>query len=284
MAAASLSQVDWQAPWLAPLAKLGAPVAQAWGQGQPVAKALNAALATQVGPAQARADALPCPNGLPLCVPQSSLPPGEAYEAFIRSTGHLPTRDNRHDFFNGLMWLNQPAWKLRLNRLQAEAIAHQGVQTKRGPLRDALTLFDENGAVLEGPAPLLAALRERRWQDLFLTYRALWREAHFTLVGHGLLDSLSRERWAAPSSLAPPGGAGTGEARTLGALYPSPRKGLTAHVLVADPLSLSASDWAQKPFFPLPVMGLPGWWTDGPQDAAFYADATVFRPAHRAPT
>ncbi|MDZ7814092.1 MAG: hypothetical protein U5L74_13760 [Ideonella sp.] len=25
-------------------------------------------------------------------------------------------------------------------------------------------------------------------------------------------------------------------------------------------------------------MGLPGWWTGGAQDAAFYADAGVFRP------
>ncbi|WP_396266911.1 DUF3025 domain-containing protein [Ideonella sp.] len=253
MAVECLNQVDWQAPWLAPLAKLGAPVAQAWGQGQPVAEALNAALATQSAPAQASADALPSPNGLPLCVPQSSLPPGEAYEAFIRRTGHLPTRDNRHDFFNGLMWLHQPAWKLRLNRLQAEAIAAQGAPTTRGPLRDALTLFDENGAVLQVPAPLLAALRERRWHDLFVTHRALWREARFTLVGHALLDSLCT----------------------------APRKGLTAHVLLADPLSLSTQDWAQKPFCPLPVMGLPGWWTDGPQDAAFYADAGVFRPSAR---
>ena len=253
----ALAEAAWQTPWLAPLARLGAPVAQAWAAGQPVAQALNAALATQAAPAQASADALPCRNGLPLCVPlcvpQSSLPPGEAYEAFIRRTGQLPTRDNRHDFFNGLMWLHQPAWKLRLNRLQAEAIAAQGTPTTRGPLRDALTLFDENGAVLKGPAPLLVALRERRWHDLFLTHRALWNEAHFTLVGHALLDSLCT----------------------------SPRKGLTAHVLLADPLSLSAQSWAQKPFCPLPVMGLPGWWADGGQDAAFYADAGVFRPLAR---
>ncbi|MFD2452995.1 DUF3025 domain-containing protein [Ideonella paludis] len=249
MATASLSALDWQSPWLAPLAARGAPVAQAWGQGQPVAQALNDALAGQA--AQTGPDALPAPSGLPHCVPQASLPDGEAYEAFIRRTGQLPTRDNRHDFFNGLLWLHQPAWKLRLNRLQADAIASQSApKTTRGPLRDALTLFDENGAVLLGPAPLLAALRERRWQDLFLTHRALWREARFTLVGHALLDSLCT----------------------------SPRKGLTAHVLLADPLALSAQDWAQKPFCPLPVMGLPGWWPGGAQDAAFYADAGVFRP------
>lgn len=251
MAVASLSALDWHSPWLVPLAALGAPVAQAWGDGRSVAEALNAELARQAP--QTGQDALPTSNGLPHCVAQSSLPEGEAYEAFIRRTGQLPTRDNRHDFFNGLLWLHQPAWKLRLNQLQAEAIACHGVQTTRGPLRDALTLFDESGAVLHGPAPLLAALRERRWQDLFLTHRALWREARFTLVGHALLDSLCT----------------------------SPRKGLTAHVLLADPLALSAEDWAQKPFCPLPVMGLPGWWPGGEQDAAFYADAGVFRPLAR---
>ena len=29
-------------------------------------------------------------------------------------------------------------------------------------------------------------------------------------------------------------------------------------------------------FTPLPVSGVPGWWPE--QDAAFYADASVFRP------
>lgn len=186
-------------------------------------------------------------------VPQAELPAGEAYEAFIHRSGGVPTRDNLHDFFNGLLWVHQPAWKLRLNGLQAAAIARQGVGLHRGALRDALTLFDENGAVLEAPAPLVEALQRRDWTALFVAHRSAWAQARLTLVGHALLDKLTT----------------------------APRKALTAHVLVVDPLSLDTAGWAAKPFHPLPVLGLPGWWPAN-ERPDFYADEAVFRPP-RAP-
>jgi hypothetical protein len=70
-----------------------------------------------------------------------------AYEAFIHAQRCVPTRDNLHDFFNGLVWLHWPQLKLQMNRLQAAEIASAGVGARRGPLRDALTVLDENGAV-----------------------------------------------------------------------------------------------------------------------------------------
>ena len=180
--------------------------------------------------------------------PQAELPSGEAYEAYIRRTGGVPTRDNLHDFFNGLVWLSQSALKLRLNELQAEEIAGQGIRDERGPLRDALTLFDESGATLQAPDELVGALRQRDWPALFIGHRALWSSARLTLIGHALLDKLST----------------------------APRKPLTAHVLVGDPMHLAAADWAAKPFLPLPVLGVPGWWPDN-EVAGFYDDASVFR-------
>jgi len=40
---------------------------------------------------------------------------------------------------------------------------------------------------------------------------------------------------------------------------------------------LQAPRLADKPFVPLPVLGVPGWWL--PNEApVFYADAQVFRP------
>lgn len=213
----------------------------AWQGGASVAEAL-AAVPPQLGTAPRR------------FVPQAALPAGEAYEAFIHRTGGVPTRDNAHDFFNGLMWLHQPALKLRLNALQAAEIARQGTVAQRGPLRDALTLFDENGAVLQAPDALRKALRARDWQALFITHRALWRQAQLSLFGHALLDKLSS----------------------------APRKALTAHVLVldervADPLALDAAGWATKPFLPLPVLGVPGWCADN-EAPAYYDDVAVFRP------
>ena len=40
---------------------------------------------------------------------------------------------------------------------------------------------------------------------------------------------------------------------------------------------LTVAELGAKPFTPLPVLGVPGWWPVN-EDAAYYADAGVFRP------
>jgi len=220
---------DWRQPWFAPLREIAA----ALPAGRTVADALNS-----LG---ARA---------PRFVTAAALPPGEAYEAFIARSGTVPTRDNLHDLLNGLMWLHRPALKQRLNHLQAAQIAAHGVGPTRGPLRDALTLFDEHGALWpEAPPPLAEALAARDWRALFITHRALWRDSRFEVFGHALLEQLAS----------------------------APRKALTAHVALGDPLAWSAGQWAAKPFLPLPVLGIPGWWPAN-AEPQYYADAKVFRP------
>lgn len=242
-------RVDWACPWLAHCRALAAPAERAAQQGG-VAAALRAAVASP--PVR--------------FVPEDALPHGEPYEAHIFRTGEVPTRDNLHDFFNGLAWLHFPLAKRRLNELQAAEIARRGIGASRGPLRDALTLFDENGAVLDAPVVLWEALVARDWHRLFVTERARWAEARLLLFGHALLEKLTR-----------------------------PRKGLTAHVLFAPGAcqsiyprdqsiaeALSAAHLATKPFVPLPVLGVPGWWP-GNADPRFYDDPDVFRP-HRPST
>ena len=235
--------VELARPWLAPLRPALDRALRCWQwadpQASPVALSLNQAIAG--GPSASA--------WVPRFVPQTALPAGEAYEAFIHRTGQVPTRDNLHDFFNGLVWLQQPALKRRLNALQAAEIGRAGIGMVRGPLRDALTLFDENGAVLDAPEVLLAALRQRDWSALFITHRQRWAEARLTVVGHALLEKLST----------------------------APRKPLTAHVVLTDPHTLDAAGWSAKPFWPMPVLGVPGWWPDN-SGAGFYSDATVFRP------
>ena len=51
-----------------------------------------------------------------------------------------------------------------------------------------------------------------------------------------------------------------------------------AHVLLLDTLTLTPVQWAGKPFLPLPVLGIPGWWPAN-EDLEFYRDKQVFRPA-----
>ena len=241
--------VEWGRPWALPWAEVGAGVLRAIQSGQSVSGALNDRGSTVK------------------FVPQVALPEGQAYEQFIFEQGQVPTRENLHDFFNGLCWLRYPQTKQQLNRLQGAEIARQGVQSTRGPLRDALTLFDENAALLQAPEPLWQALLAREWQRLFLELRPLWAQARLELFGHALLEKLVQ-----------------------------PYKGITAHVYaVPVPLgldgdaawdawlanSLSADGLRHKPFTPLPVLGVPGWWPENAH-AAFYADASVFRP-RRAP-
>lgn len=238
----SLPAIHWSAPWLAPYRALGAQIEALVQGGATVASALN-----QLASALPQAPALDA--GLPRFVPQAALPAGEAYEAFIHRTAQVPTRDNLHDFFNGLIWLHLTPLKRALNQLQAAQIARSGIAQVRGATRDALTLFDENGALLRLPETLQQALAARRWRDVFVTGRAQWPAEGLQIVGHALLEQL----------------------------VIAPRKGLTAHALAGDPLPLAAAGWAAKPFLPVPVSGVPGWWS-GQGEADFYADTSVFRP------
>ena len=239
--------LDWSASWFAPLAQPGQAVERALAEGTPLHEALNRAAP---GPLRA--------------VPQSALPEGMAYEAFIAASGQVPTRENLHDLFNGLIWHVFPQSKRQLNRLQAAAIAAQGVGAVRGPLRDAITVFDENAALLQAPAALWEALLARDWQRLFRRERGLWSQARLVLFGHALLEKLA-----------------------------TPYKSITAHVfsepvprqLGGDPAAwdawlasrLLADTLARKPFTPLPVLGVPGWCPDN-EAAAWYEDPQVFRP------
>lgn len=238
--------IDWSRPWLAPLRLLGEKAAAWIEEGAGVAQALNCLAATS--PPQLPAGAL-------RFVGQDELPDAQPYEAFIRETARVPTRDNPHDFFNGLMWLVRPEAKRRLNELQALEILRAGVGGTRGPLRDALTLFDENAALLVAPADIAEALRARDWTAAFVERRQAWAGVRVELFGHALVEKLL-----------------------------TPRKAITAHAWVvasADDAqvagSLQPERLAMKDFIPLPVLGIPGWWPDN-EDKAFYDDASVFRP------
>lgn len=229
--------IDWSQPWLGPYS----------GSTARAASTIEALAAFGRAPVR--------------FVPQSAMPPGVAYEQFIFDTSTVPTRENLHDFFNGLCWIKFPQTKKKLNQLQATEIAREGVQSVRGPVRDALTLFDENAAFLVAPPAVWEALEARDWRRLFVDLRPLWAETQLVLFGHALLEKLV-----------------------------TPRKAITAHVYDARPASVSIDEldgWvaaslnaeklAAKPFLPLPVLGVPGWCAEN-QNFSFYDDSVVFRP------
>jgi hypothetical protein len=276
-AGAVLADIDWSQPWFAPWRELGESTARQALQQQSVAEALNENTHTAKredsagsGDIASAASVNTTRAGLALgdanavkFVPQSALPEGQAYEDFIFKTAQVPTRDGLHDFFNGLCWQRFPLAKRRLNQLQAAEINTQGVRATRGPVRDALTLFDENVVLMHAPDAVWAALQTRDWLKLFVDLRAQWQHVHLVLFGHALLEKLV-----------------------------TPYKSITAHVYRVDnnvnPHDEAALDaWlvqdlqpaklATKPYEPLPVLGVPGWCVDN-AERAYYEDTNVFRP------
>lgn len=266
MVPAFAATIDWQRPWLTHIRDVGEAVLRAgeWRD------ALNAAAAG----AGLRNH---CGRSISF-VQQDLLPSGTGYEAFISATGCVPTRENLHDFFNGLVWLTFPRIKVRLNALHNEQINRLATATAdrpptRGRLRDAATLFDENAALLVvRDREVLEHLRAHRWTELFVNQKAAFcRSCETWLFGHALMEKLVR-----------------------------PYKAITAHVwpVVVDDSFFRLSragkvEWLDEVvtrqlddsltpsgFMPLPVLGIPGWWSG--QDEAFYADKSVFRPGRSA--
>jgi hypothetical protein len=241
--------MDWNAPWLQPFAPLGRQLSDLLGTGIPTHEVLNAH-----------------PGAPVQFIDHALLPPGQAYEDYIFHSKQCPTRADLHDFLNGICWHHFPQTKVRLNQLQAAEIAKMGVGQVRGAVRDALTLFDENAALLQAPDLLWNALLAKDWRTVFVTQRALWQQARLVLFGHALMEKLV-----------------------------TPRKAITAHVYRVHPAGgtlaqldawvaqdLSAAKLVTKPFAHLPVLGVPQWWPAN-ENPDFYADTAVFRAPRQAP-
>ena len=235
--------IDWDAPWLADWRAVGEPIARQLGAGMPQPEALSTASCAPVR-----------------FVPQSDLPESQAYEDFIFATGQVPTREGLHDFFNALCWMHFPKSKKRLNQLQAREIARAGVGQVRGPVRDAATVFDENALLIQTSDVVWLALTDHRWKDAFLGFRSEWALTRLWAFGHAALEkavkpykSITVHLWRVPQGVA--------------------QSDLDAW-LAQD---LTPEKLASKPFSPLPLLGVPGWWLAN-EDSSFYADDSVFRP------
>jgi len=305
----SFADIDWQAPWLSHITQLGylsTTIAhlsnikhQADSVGTPKAigstpDVVGAVLKTAME-RQAAVLEQPLPQTKPAhdnkpqtlqFVSQNALPDGEAYEHFIGTSGNIPTRDNLHDLFNGSIWLTFPKTKAVLNYYHILEIAKQGISERRGRVRDTITVFDENGAVLVTADPSIGdALIDFDWQASLVKSRTKWdsptqpdnsAQAAVYIFGHALFEQLVQ-----------------------------PRKPLCAHSIVIhvsqsfftlsltermsylddkvaeymDTL-LSNDDVKPRQLAPLPILGVPHFWAENVA-AAFYDDSYVFRSGRR---
>ena len=251
MEIAGLADVDWSVPWLVPFAGIG----QALAASSDWHRALN----------HAAAAANVC-NSSGQCITfcEAKVAAAEPYESYIARTGCVPTRNNLHDFFNALIYLHFPSAKARLNRLQSTAIVRDGVRAVRGSVRDAATLIDENAVlVVTERADIVESLRGHEWPVLFQSGRAAWtEEVNVVAFGHALLQKLTH-----------PYKAITAHALHIALPPRSPLHEIDRHMAAALDEHRSPSA-----LMPLPVLGIPGWWTEN-ENPDFYSDRAVFRPA-----
>lgn len=262
----------WDAPWFAALRPMLDTVGEdaLAGRWERCLDALNGA---------ARAGGFANENGRPLAFADAREADGAAYEDHIWRTGRVPTRLEGagawHDLFNALAWLAFPRTKARLNALQATEIARDGVGARRGGLRDAATLFDENAALLfTVDGALVDALRRFDWHALFVRSRETFvREVRVVAFGHALVDKLRTPYKAICAHAWIVTGVPGQEATAPSAAPLSTLDAMACATLRADTLRPDA-------FAPLPVLGIPGWWP-GNRDPSFYDDAAVFRPGRR---
>jgi hypothetical protein len=210
--------------------------------------------------------------------PLQFVPPpanAESYEERACLTGEIATRSgNPHDLFNALIWLHFPQAKAALNRRHVAALnaARQQGSAARGPLRDALTQFDECGVVVAGSCPYLwSALRAHRWREVFVERRAeLLRTTRFIVFGHASHDAL-----AAPFI----GLCGKALFVDVDAAWLKlPEAAALAALDASLGLLFATGDFAPRDWQPLPLLGIPGA-TEENRQPDYYDDTRQFRPA-----
>ena len=219
---------------------------------------------------------------------QNVNPAALGYETQIFTSGIVPTRPNNiHDLFNALVWLTFPHTKAAINGRHIAARGEHAGGRNRGPVQDALTLFDECGVVVASDRPdLLEMITAFQWKKLFWKHRAAVKQhMRFFLFGHGLMEQM----------LAPYVGL-TGKALLLNidtAWLESSTSALLQHIDVSSraltgwptgwPRARARASLSQgSDLVPLPLLGIPGWAPEN-ETESYYDDAQYFRAGRRGP-
>ena len=198
----------------------------------------------------------------------------DRYEGRIFSRGEVQVRHaNWHDLLNALVWLTFPCAKAALNARHYQALPPPGRAGNRGPLQDALTLFDEGGVIVAAcDARLLELVTTFQWKELFWRRRLeVTSRMRFFLFGHALYEKALAPfsgitgravlLEVGPELLAAPIGAQIGQLDRM-----------TARHLLDSRRLQSTRDLA-----PLPILGVPGWCVEN-ENASYYDDTGYFRP------
>jgi Protein of unknown function (DUF3025) len=204
-------------------------------------------------------------------------PSADGYEAQIFTTGAVPTRPHSiHDLFNALVWLSFPLSKAAINARHMAASEPRSSAKNRGPVQDALTLFDECGVIVASDRPDLLQLIERfAWKELFWRQReSVVRHMRFFLFGHGLMEQM----------LTPYIGL-TGKALLMNiesAWLEGNTDALLRHIDASSRARIAspACFVHGRELLPLPLLGIPGWSRENERES-YYDNVRYFRPGRR---
>ncbi|MDH5392416.1 MAG: DUF3025 domain-containing protein [Gammaproteobacteria bacterium] len=201
------------------------------------------------------------------------------YESRIYLKGELQTRlENWHDFFNAAAWLQFPKTKAALNCLHFENSKSREAGSNRSPLENAITLFDECGAIIVADNEnYLELIRNHQWKEIFCDKKHIWgKNIQCYIFGHAMHEK----------ALAPYLGM---TSHTLLINKPEGFFSQPEHQQVKN-LDIQVSEiWSNKviektkDLQPLPLLGVPSWW-NGRQNESFYNDKSYFRPLRKKPS
>lgn len=163
------------------------------------------------------------------------------------------------------MWVTFPRAKAAINAQHAAILQERGdaEAKRRGPERDALTLFDEGGVIVAtDDASLTRLIVDFDWKGLFWRRRAeLAAKARFFAFGHALHEkALEPYIGIVAKTVFVPFAPDSGSADELLAMHFADRSNF------ASPKGMA----------PMPVLGVPGW-DPRNSDEAFYDDRDHFR-------
>ncbi len=213
-------------------------------------------------------------SGTPLRLVQSEHAGNVPYEIRLYKQGELEFRQyNWHDLFNVLMWLRFPRAKAALNARHYAAFSTVNAVGGRGAVRDALTLFDEDGIIVLATNPgLLQMIRDFQWKPLFWQSRSdVLTNMRFLPFGHALCEK----------ALAPyQGMTGRGlllEVDSAVLELALPEQVAQIDRMVAQQIAAPGNLQTTRDLAPVPVLGVPGWCA-GNEQAAYYDDQNYFRP------
>lgn len=199
----------------------------------------------------------------------------DGYEPRIYLRGEVQVRErNWHDLLNALVWLTFPRAKAALNSRHYRALLEQRAARapNRGPVQDAMTLFDEGGVMVAArERGLLRMIEDFEWKTLFWRHRdRVTADMRFFLFGHALYEKALRPF----TGITARGLLFEVESKFLDA--PLEDQVARLDTLAAGRLDDPAGLLSPRELAPVPVLGVPGWCAENACES-YYDNRAYFR-------